>query len=110
MRRLFYGLSSAVSLAGIIVTAYLLHVKVSPFTSCGAGECQAVLNSAYGTIGGLPTSLYGLVFFVVVLCVTVLQPVVEQASQSVVMGGLFGLTVAALLASLSLSGSLCFET
>jgi uncharacterized membrane protein len=69
-----YG-SLGLSAAGLAVSAYLTvdHFTTSPVLACpatAAVNCQKVLSSSSAVVLGIPVALYGLVFFVAMVALT----------------------------------------
>lgn len=76
-------LLGAIALLGIVLTSYLTWVKLTGQTllcpSGGEGPgCETVLTSAYGTVFGLPLSVYGLAAYVTVGILALLPVVVAR--------------------------------
>ncbi len=65
-RRWLLGLSAL----GVLDTIYLtiVHFQAGALvcSSSGVVDCHAVLSSAYSVIAGVPTSVYGLIWFCVI--------------------------------------------
>ncbi len=73
-RRWLVGLSAL----GLLDATYLtiVHFQSSALVCSATGvvDCHAVLTSAYSVIGGIPTSVFGLVWFLAVGLVVLLRP------------------------------------
>lgn len=67
MHRIRYVLF-AVGIVGLLVSSYLLYTYVTggPIL-CGDGSCEVVRASEYASIVGIPTPLYGVVFYVLLI-------------------------------------------
>ena len=63
----------AVALAGLAVSAYLTWVHYSPeaLVCTAGGGCEAVQQSDYATLVGVPVALFGVLAYAVVLGLTV---------------------------------------
>lgn len=63
----------ALSIIGMIDAGYLTYEKLtSSGVACGQGfDCNAVLNSKWASVGGIPLSAFGLIFYVMVWFVAV---------------------------------------
>lgn len=56
--------SVALSIAGILVSAYLTYAHVDERAlACGIGDCATVQASAYSTVAGIPVAVLGLVAY-----------------------------------------------
>ncbi|MEM8641851.1 MAG: vitamin K epoxide reductase family protein [Cyanobacteria bacterium P01_G01_bin.54] len=104
-------LIGAIALFGIALTSYLSWVKLTGQTllcpSSGQG-CQAVLNSPYATVFGLPLSLWGLGAYAVVAIAALtprLLPALKPAADTL----LLWLTLAMATLSAYLMGLLLLE-
>ena len=60
---------AAVALAGAAVAGYLTYVHYRPaaLICTGSGGCEAVQDSSYAELAGIPVALVGLVAYLVVL-------------------------------------------
>ena len=67
---------AALSLAGVVVSGYLTwQALITPVGACplvlsGFFGCSAVLSSQYARIGDMPTALFGLVWFIVAVALS----------------------------------------
>lgn len=71
LRRLVFILS----LAGLLVAGYLVWVKLMPGTSVctGFGDCEAVNNSIYSEIFGIPIAMLGGLAYAAIAMLTLLE-------------------------------------
>ena len=60
---------AAVAAAGVAVAGYLTYVHYRPaaLICTGGGGCEAVQDSSYAEIAGIPVALLGLLAYVAVL-------------------------------------------
>lgn len=65
--------------------------------------CGTVLTSAYSQFLGLPTALYGFIFYFTVALILVLYPFLQEDIKSTCLSFVFGLTTAALVISITLT-------
>jgi uncharacterized membrane protein len=63
----------AVSCAGIAVSTYLTYVHYQPeaLICTGAGGCEAVQDSEYAVLAGIPVAVLGLAAWIAVLALTI---------------------------------------
>lgn len=62
-----------ISLLGIIDAGYLTwNHFFNKYGSCGLGECDVVLRSEYSEIFGIPTALFGLLYYATIFLGTLL--------------------------------------
>lgn len=107
MKKFLWISGLILALAGIGVTLFLTygHFNGTIGRLCGEGSaCQTVLTSEYATVAGLPTALYGFVFYLTFFVGLLCYPVTHDRGQSFVLNGLLGLSTGAFLVSLSLIG------
>lgn len=66
---------TALSLAGIGTSAYLTysHYADQATVCAGIGSCEFVQTSSYSKVAGVPVSLMGLLFFVALILLSVMQ-------------------------------------
>lgn len=68
-------LALILSLAGLLVAGYLVWVKLMPGTPiCTSfGDCEAVNNSAYSSIAGIPIALLGALAYAAIAALLLLE-------------------------------------
>jgi uncharacterized membrane protein len=68
-------ISMLLAAIGLIDSAYLFWVKIAHTeVYCGgSGECQTVANSPYSEIAGIPIAFFGMVAYVVILGLVLLE-------------------------------------
>jgi uncharacterized membrane protein len=68
-------LSIILGIIGAVDSAYLAWLKLTDsVAACGdIGNCEAVNNSRYAEVAGIPIALLGLVGYLVILIVTILE-------------------------------------
>lgn len=118
MKRFLWISGLVLVLAGIGLTLFLTwaHFNGSLGHICGEGSaCQSVLTSEYATVAGLPTALYGLIFYVFFFSGILAYPLTHEQGESFVLNTLLGLSgtafvVSVLLMSYSMIGlsGFCF--
>lgn len=95
------------ALAGVALTLFLswAHFAGTLGTICSeTGGCGDVLTSSYAVFMGLPTALYGFIFYLTVSLLLVTFPFLKEEVQDDALSLLVGLTGAAFLVSLFLIG------
>ncbi len=95
------------SLAGVALTLFLswAHFAGTLGTICSeTGGCGDVLTSSYAVFLGLPTALYGFMFYFIVSVMLVSFPFLREGVQDDALSILVGLTGAAFFVSLFLTG------
>ncbi len=70
LRKLGIGLA----FLGLIDSIYLATIKVteSPYL-CGISSCEKVNNSTYAYLLGIPVSVWGIAFYLLILCLIILK-------------------------------------
>ncbi len=104
-KTLWYG-AILLSVAGLLLTGYLTwaHVTGSIADICRPGSgCSTVLTSEYAQFLGLPTALYGLVFYLTALLLFLSYPLVRVPARGLVLNVLLALHLAAFLTSILLT-------
>jgi uncharacterized membrane protein len=86
-----------VAAIGTLVSAYLtwVHFSGNLALCIGVGGCEAVQNSRFSVVGGVPVALIGLAGFVAILALTVVR--LRDDAPPWTDTALFGLSVAATL-------------
>ena len=94
----------ALALIGLIDSIYLSYIKIANQTaSCSLiGDCEAVNNSRYAVIGGVPIALLGAAGYLVILVLLYLDRP-AAAGSDVIRFALFGVTLAGTLYSIYLT-------
>lgn len=73
MRKSFWTLTlMIISLIGMVVSSYLEYVSSQPICPVGFGECYKVIASPYSKVYGVTLSSLGLVWFLVLLLLTII--------------------------------------
>lgn len=64
------------SILGLIVSLYLIYIKFNPSsTLCvGVGDCEAVNNSIYSEVRGIPVAVLGALAYAGLLALLLLEP------------------------------------
>jgi len=107
LKRTLWFTGLALTLFGIALTLFLTwaHFTGSIGAICGSGSnCQAVLTSEYSTFVGLPTALYGLLYYILSFGLILVYPVANSRGRGYLMNGLLGLTTTAFVISTFLMG------
>jgi uncharacterized membrane protein len=89
---------AATALAGAGVAGYLTYVHYQPealVCTGGSAGCETVQESEYATLAGVPVAVLGLVAFLVVLALTVIDSAQARLATTVI--ALTGLVFAAYL-------------
>ncbi|MFB6345103.1 MAG: vitamin K epoxide reductase family protein [bacterium] len=105
MKRMFWIIALGLCIGGIILTAFLTHAHVtgSIGSICTEGQgCGKVLTSPWSTFLGLPTALYGLIFYFALFMLFLVYPLGSTKGKSLLMNGAIGLTASGLLVSIVL--------
>lgn len=92
------------SVIGIAVSSYLTWIKLSgSLAACaGIGNCESVNSSRFAEIGGVPIALIGLIGYVVILMILILELRMPDRID-ILRLALFGFTLTGSLYSLYLS-------
>tara|TARA_B100000427_G_scaffold229638_1_gene192859 strand:+ start:2132 stop:3604 length:1473 start_codon:yes stop_codon:yes gene_type:complete len=73
--------SFVLALLGLVNAIYLTVQKLFQVDYCVIGNsCQSVINSSYGMIGGLPLSIYGILFFFIIAYISYQRAFNSQSS------------------------------
>lgn len=69
------------SILGLVVSLYLIYIKFNPSsTLCvGVGDCEAVNNSIYSEVRGIPVAVLGALAYAGLLALLLLEPRWELA-------------------------------
>ena len=64
------------SILGLVVSLYLIYIKFNPSsTLCvGVGDCEAVNNSIYSEVRGIPVAVLGALAYAGLLALLLLEP------------------------------------
>lgn len=67
------------SILGLVVSLYLVYIKFNPSsTLCvGVGDCEAVNNSIYSEVRGIPVAVLGALAYAGLLALLLLEPRLE---------------------------------
>lgn len=86
----FAILATVVALIGIVDASYITyhHLTLEPVPCTLTGGCEAVLNSDYAKIGGIPLSIFGVLAYIVAFILAGLTALGKQK-----LWKLFGLQV-----------------
>jgi uncharacterized membrane protein len=92
------------ALIGLIDSIYLAYIKLANQTaSCGLfGDCEAVNNSRYSEIGGVPIAVLGAAGYLAILVLLYLDRPAADGSDAIRFA-LFGVTLAGTLYSIYLT-------
>lgn len=104
----------ALALVGLGDTFYLAYFQyLNLIPTCALGGCEQVLTSEYSKFFGIPWSYIGLVYYVYMLCLSVLL-IIDPASRGLRLGALaytgFGVLYSAwaiFYIQLTLIGAIC---
>ncbi len=71
--RVLRGSLLIVSIAGVAVSAYLTYVHYQPsaLICTGSGGCEAVQDSSYAVLAGVPVAVLGLIAWIAALALTI---------------------------------------
>jgi uncharacterized membrane protein len=96
--------SVVLAVIGLVDSLYLTWIKLAnQAASCGLiGDCESVNNSRYAVIGGIPTAALGVMGYLVILVLLVLDRRAGGESDPIHFG-LFGVTLAGTLFSVYLT-------
>jgi uncharacterized membrane protein len=77
--RVYYWLTFTLACLGVLDATYLLIYKLTnnPSLCLGSGGCHNVNFSPYSEIGGIPVSVFGMVAFIVIVVILLLEPRVK---------------------------------
>jgi uncharacterized membrane protein len=66
----------AAGIAGVVDSVYLTWIKLTgSYATCGPiGNCEAVNSSRYAEIAGIPVALIGILGYLAIIAVVVLEP------------------------------------
>lgn len=96
--------SVLLALAGAVDSAYLAFLKFTgTVAACSdIGDCEAVNNSKYAEIGGIPLALLGLLGYLAILAFLILETQFPSWRESLHLG-VFGFTLAGTIYSVYLT-------
>lgn len=78
----------ALSMVGLGITAFLSYYQYNNLIpSCAIGGCETVLTSPQSKLFGLPWSYYGLVYYIYMLCLSILL-ILDPGSKGLKWGAL----------------------
>jgi uncharacterized membrane protein len=90
-----------VSAIGIADASYLTYEHYNQgIVPCSIGGCETVLTSDYATLGEIPISLFGIIFYALVFILGLL--ILKKGMLPTLINSIIGLATAAFLASLGL--------
>jgi uncharacterized membrane protein len=91
----YYWITFILACLGILDATYLLIYKLTnnPSMCLGSGGCHNVNFSPYSEIGGIPVSVFGLVAFLVIGVILLLEPRLTVAQQNGSLA-IFGISLA----------------
>ena len=95
-----WGLSAGFAFLGLVDSAYLTWIKLANavYTCSNIGDCEAVNNSRYAVVGGIPIAALGAGAYAVILLLLLLDR--RPSGRSVPLRfGVFGLSLAGTLYS-----------
>lgn len=107
MKKILWYSGLVLAIAGIGLTLFLTwaHFNGSIGNVCAEGSgCQSVLNSEWATVAGLPTALYGFIFYGFLFTGILVYPLTHRQGQSFVLNGLLVTSTAGFLVSFLLMG------
>ena len=95
----------ALALAGLGVAGYLAYVETSLATAvCGpVGDCNAVQQSEYARLFGIPIAFYGLAGYVAILVLWLAQRLAKLSLARLAPTGIFAIAVVGVLFSIYLT-------
>lgn len=93
------------SLIGLGIAIYLAYVEVTQVEAvCGPiGQCNLVQSSSYARIMGIPIAVLGVLFYLTVIALWVVQPYVSRQWANLLALGLIGLTLMGTIFSIYLT-------
>ena len=99
-QRFRWWLSAGFALLGLADAAYLTWIKLANavYTCSNIGDCEAVNNSSYSVVGGIPIAALGAAAFAVILLLLLLDRRPSGRSEPLRFG-VFGLSLAGTLYS-----------
>lgn len=106
MKKAIWGAAVVLSVAGVLLTLFLTraHFQGDVTAICAAGSgCETVLNSAYAQLLGLPTALYGLLFYTTALFGFLVYPLANRDGRSLILNVLLIIHSVALIISVVLT-------
>lgn len=91
---------------GIALTLFLTwhHINGNIGAVCGSAGCETVLSSSWANFAGLPTALYGLLFYFAAFLTIGFYPLLSENARTTVLSGIIGLSGLAVVLSLVLTG------
>lgn len=104
----------ALAMVGLGITAFLSYYQYNNLIpSCAIGGCETVLTSPQSKLFGLPWSYYGLVYYIYMLCLSLLL-IIDPQSRGLRWGALAYTGIGVLYSSwaifyiqLSVIGAIC---
>jgi uncharacterized membrane protein len=81
---LFYWATFALACLGVLDATYLLVYKLTNNNAMciGSGGCHDVNFSSYSEIGGIPVSVFGIVAFLIIAGILLLEPRLKFAQEN----------------------------
>lgn len=96
-------LISTLCVAGILISLYLTYTKLtSTPIVCKFGNCEAVQNSKYSTLFGIPVAVYGVLFYFLLLFINLNRQTYPQLEKAMHVWLLWGIIFSAYLTYLEL--------
>jgi len=91
----FYWATFVLACLGVLDAIYLLVYKLTNFNAMclGNGGCHNVNFSPYSEIGGIPVSLFGILTYLVITGILLLEPRLEIAKENGALA-IFGISMA----------------
>jgi len=92
-----WGLSVGLALLGLVDSSYLTWIKLAnaAYTCSNIGDCEAVNNSSFAAVGGIPIAALGAAAYAVILLLLML----DRRRSELLRFGVFGLSLAGTLYS-----------
>ena len=99
-RRYLWVISIGASLAGLVDSVYLTWIKIADKTAAcsNIGDCEAVNNSIYSEIAGIPIALLGAGAYLLIIILLLLESRYPEQVANLQMG-VFGLSLVGTLYS-----------
>ena len=84
----------AAGIAGVVDSVYLTWIKLTgSYATCGPiGNCEAVNSSRYAEIAGIPIALIGILGYLAIIAVVVLEPRLPDQKEGLLLA-FFGFTL-----------------
>jgi uncharacterized membrane protein len=91
----YYWVTFVLTCLGILDSTYLLVYKLTnnPSMCLGSGGCHNVNFSPYSEIGGIPVSVFGMVAYIVIAIILLMEPRLKIAQENGSLA-IFGISLA----------------